>query len=93
MSAATGALSCQIKDLSLPPALPEGTACSSSLPWTLNRFPPASHRRFQSCVCPARGGPSRKSALVPRAVLAPEQEVRQLKLFTQVLSQLRRAPH
>ncbi|KAI4582624.1 hypothetical protein MJG53_009175 [Ovis ammon polii x Ovis aries] len=50
-------------------------------------------RGFQSRVCPARGGPSRKSALVPRAVLAPEQEVRQLKLFTQVLSRLRRAPH
>lgn len=80
----------------LPDQGPFSPSCCprrACLPWTLNRFPPASHRGFQSRVCPARGGPSRKSALVPRAVLAPEQEVRQLKLFTQVLSRLRRAPH
>ena len=37
-----GALSWRIKGLSLPPALPEGPAGSSSLPWTPNGFQPAS---------------------------------------------------
>ena len=42
----------------------------------------ASHRGFQSPVCPARGGPAQRSVLVPPAVSAPKQEVRQCELFT-----------
>ena len=53
----------------------------------------ASHRGFQSPVCPARGGPAHRSVLVPPAVSAPKQEVRQRELFTQVLSQLHRTPN
>lgn len=86
MHAATGAFSCRIKDLSLPPAVPEEPACSSSLPWTpgTGSHPPLTEASRAVPVQPEEA--HLKAPWSLRAVLAPAQEVRQLKLFTQVLS-------